>query len=146
MKKNPLLLVLMLMFAAFACEDETAEPEDLKKLALIENKGLEGKWKLTEYLADPGDGSGKWQKVTEGFAHTIEFRADGTFKEVKGEAMSSVPLFNAYKILDDKRIEMIPIDKNAPSHIWYYSELTPGTLTLGYGCIEACSGKYVAIQ
>lgn len=146
MKKSPLLLLVMLLFAAFACQDETADPDDQNKLMLTENNGLEGKWKLTDYLADPGDGSGKWRTVTEGFAHTVEFRSDGTFKEVKGVAMSSVPLFDAYKILDDQRIEMIPIDKKQPSQIWYYSDLTSGTLTLGYGCIEACSGKYVAIK
>ena len=137
----------MLLWAAFACQDNSKDPaEKDNKLARTHNKGLEGKWKMTDYLADPGDGSGKWQTVKDPMAHTIEFGADGKFTETKGEGTSSVPLFNSYKILDEQRIEMIPIDKSQKSHIWFYNNTASDKLTLSYGCIEACSGQYVAVE
>jgi len=147
MKTTRLLLSLMLLCTVMACKNETADPiDDTAKRAMKENNGLIGKWKLVEYLADPGDGSGTYREVTADVAHTIEFKENGEFIEKKGQGQSSVPLFNAYKVLDDKRIELIPIDKTAPSHIWYYSDLSTSKLTLGYGCIEACSGKYIAAE
>lgn len=147
MKTTRLLVSFMLLWAAFACQDSSTDPmEKDDKLARTQNEGLEGKWKMTEYLADPGDGSGQWQVVKDPMAHTIEFKADGKFIETKGEGTSSVPLFDAYKILDEQRIEMIPINKSEKSHIWYYSNTASDKLTLSYGCIEACSGKYVAVK
>ena len=147
MKTTRLLLSLMLLWTVMACNKETADPiDDTAKRALKENNGLIGKWKIVEYLADPGDGSGTYHEVKSEYVHTIEFKENGEYVEQKGQGQSSVPLFNAYKVLDDKRIEMIPIDKNSPSHIWYYSDLSATKVTLGYGCIEACSGKYVAVE
>lgn len=32
-----------------------------KKNIQLHNSSIVGKWKLSEYLADPGDGSGTWQ-------------------------------------------------------------------------------------
>lgn len=147
MKTTRLLLSLMLLWTVMACNKETADPiDDTAKRALKENNGLIGKWEIVEYLADPGDGSGTYHEVKGDVAHTIEFKENGEFVEQKGQGQSSVPLFNAYKIIDDKRIELIPINKNTPSHIWYYSDLSATRVTLGYGCIEACSGKYVAVE
>lgn len=147
MKTTRLLLSLMLLWTVIACKNETADPiDDSPKRAMKENNGLIGKWKIVEYLADPGDGSGTYQEVKDDVAHTIEFKENGEFVETKGQGQSSVPLFNAYKVLDDKRIELIPIDQNSPSHIWFYSDLSASKVTLGYGCIEACSGKYVAVE
>ncbi|GGM90784.1 hypothetical protein GCM10010967_24810 [Dyadobacter beijingensis] len=147
MKTTRLLLALLLCWTITACQNDTAEPLDSNgRRAAKENNGLVGKWKIVEYLADPGDGSGKYQAVTGESGHIIEFKENGEFVETKGLAQSSTPMFNAYKVLEGNKIEMIPIDKNAPSHTWYYSELSAGKLTLGYGCIEACSGKYVAVE
>lgn len=147
MKTTRLLLSLLLLWTVMACTNDPSEPlDDTAKRALKENNGLVGKWKIVEYLADPGDGSGTYHEVKSELAHTIEFKENGEFVEKKAVGQSSVPLFNAYKVLDDKRIELIPIDKTSPSHIWYYSDLSASKVTLGYGCIEACSGKYVAVE
>lgn len=147
MKTTRLLLSLMLLWTVMACQNETADPQDdTAKRALKENNGLIGKWKIVEYLGDPGDGSGTYHEVKDEAGHTIEFKENGEFVERKGQAQSSVPLFNAYKVLDEQRVEMIPIDRSQPSHIWFYSDLSATKVTLGYGCIEACSGKYVAVE
>jgi len=147
MKTTRLLFALTLLLTVIACKNDGAEPlDDAAKRAMKENNGLIGKWRIVEYLADPGDGSGTYQQVNDGFAHTIEFKENGEFVDTKGQAQSSVPLFNAYKILDSQRIELIPIDRSQPSHTWYYSELSATKVTIGYGCIEACSGKYIAVE
>ena len=138
MKTTNLFLLILFFIFAFKCSDDDTP--------VAENNGLIGKWKLTEYLADPGDGSGKWQKVTDENSETIEFHADGRFTQIKGSGISSVPFFDSYKILDEKRLEMGPIDKSSSPHIWYYSNLSATELTIGYGCIEACNGKYVAVK
>ncbi|WP_353719799.1 hypothetical protein [Dyadobacter sp. 676] len=147
MKTTRILLTLIMLWTVAACKNETADPaDDNAKRAFKENNALIGKWKITEYLGDPGDGSGTYHPVEATMAHTIEFKENGEFVEEKGQGQSSVPMFNAYKILDDKRLEMIPIDKKAPSHIWFYSDLSASKVTISYGCIEACSGKYVAVE
>ena len=137
MKKIKIFLIIFSL-CAFKCSDENSP--------VLENNGLVGKWKLTEYLADPGDGSGKWQTVSDEFSHTIEFHADGRFTEVKGKALSSVPLYKGYRSKGDNQIEMLPIDEFTPPHIWTYSDLSSTKLTLSYGCFEACGGRYVAVE
>ena len=137
MKKINIFLIL-LSLCAFKCRDEGSP--------VTENHGLVGKWKLIEYLADPGDGSGKWQPATDEFSHIIEFHPDGRFTEIKGKAQSSVPLYKGYKLKGDNLIEMLPIDETKASHTWSYSDLSSTNLTLSYGCIEACGGKYVAVE
>ena len=138
MKTIHIISVFLLVLLSVSCKDQ--------EILRNEESGLVGKWKLVEYLADPGDGSGTWQPVSEELSHTIEFHADGRFTEVKGKALSSVPLFKAYKLKDGNLIEMLPIDESTDSHIWTYTDLSATKLTLSYGCIEACGGKYVSIK
>lgn len=140
MKTTNLFLLILFSLCAFKCSEDDSP--------VSENNGLIGKWKLTEYLADPGDGSGKWQKVDENASSVIEFKANGDFLEVKGPIYSSVNSYNSYKILDDKRLQLSMKDSvaNPNKSIWYYSDLTPAKLTLSYGCIEPCGGKYIAVE
>ena len=143
MKTTRILLSLVLLWIAIACQNET---DPLDDSARKQHSGLVGKWKIVEFLGDPGDGSGTYKPVPDGAGHVIEFKANGQFIETKGIEQSSVSLFNAYKILDGNRIEMIPVDRSTPSHTWFYSDLSADKVTLGYGCIETCSGKYVAVD
>lgn len=137
--KSALLIFLTLFFiGTISCKnDDNKNP--------VQNKGLVGKWKLTAVLFDPGDGSGKFRTVSEAESGTVEFKANGDFSEIKGPIYSSVNPYNTYKILDDTRIELSIKDKPSMKTIWYYSNLSSTSLTLGYGCIEACSGKYAAV-
>lgn len=91
-------------------------------------------------------GSGTFQPVDEEWASILEFGEDGYFKEIKGPVSSSINPYDTYALLDDNRLELRwKGDTNAPPVIWHYSNLTPSTLTISYGCIEPCKANFVAI-
>lgn len=140
MKITNLFLLILFSLCTITCSKDDSP--------IFQNNGLTGKWKLIEFLADPGNGKGKWQKVDDDASSVIEFKANGDFSELKGPIYSSVNPYNTYKILDDKRLQLSVKDSvsNPSKTIWYYSDLTPTTLTIGYGCIEACGGKYIAVE
>lgn len=141
MKSIQALLLMILLTAIFSCKKDENGP------AL--NSGLVGKWKLVESLLDPGDGSGTFRTVDEMSSNVVEFKANGDFKEVKGLIYSSVNMYDTFKVLDDKRIELSLRNNpqmQLPPMIWYYSDVTPTTLTLSYGCQNPCSGKFIAIR
>lgn len=136
-------LLVIVLASAHSCQKETVATN-----AETNGGSLVGKWRLVEYLADPGDGSGTWQKVPAEFVETIEFRADGSFVAESANGLSTGDAFDRYKMLDGNRLEMRfrPGTNQAASHTWTYENPTPTTLTLHYGCIEACGGKYVAVR
>jgi len=141
MKLIQTFLFTFLLTVVFSCKKEDKGP--------AENNGLVGKWKLVESLLDPGDGSGTFRKVDEIASTVVEFKANGDFKEVKGPIYSSINVYNTYKILDDKRVELSLRNNpqmQMPPMIWYYREVTPTSLTLGFGCDKPCEGKFVVIK
>lgn len=132
-------LLTFLLTAVLSCNNEDKNP--------AQNSGLSGKWKMIEILADPGDGSGTFRPVKDEASSTLEFKANGDFKETKGIIHSSVNPYNTYKMLDDNRLELsIKNDTKTPPIIWYVAELTPTTLEISYGCIEPCRAKFIAIR
>lgn len=140
---SALALLLVVLASAYSCQKETVSTE-----AETQGGSLVGKWRLVEHLADPGDGSGTWQKTPAEFVETIEFRADGSFVAESANGLSTGDAFDRYTVLDGNRLEMRfrPGTNQAASHTWTYENPTPTTLTLRYGCIEACGGKYVAVK
>ncbi|MCF0042796.1 hypothetical protein [Dyadobacter fanqingshengii] len=139
MKLRYPICVTLLFVSMFSCKDDDV---------YAENNGLVGKWKMVEFLYDPGDGSGEFQKASEGESSVVEFKANGDFKETKGALYSSINSYTKYKILSDKKIELsgAPASSAYPTHNWTYNDLTPTSVTLGFGCDESCAGKFVAIK
>jgi hypothetical protein len=139
MKIRRAMLIILLTISAFSCKKDKID---------VENHGLVGKWKMVEFLYDPGDGSGKFQKASEGESTLVEFKANGDFKETRGSLSSYVNLYTKYRILDNDSIELsgIPNSSSNPTHLWSYKDLTPTSVTLGFGCDEACLGKFVAVD
>lgn len=141
MKFVQTFLLTFLFTVIFSCKKDDKGP--------AENSGLVGKWKLVESLIDPGNGSGTFRTVDEMASTVVEFKANGDFKEVKGPIYSSVNMYNTYKILDDKRVELTykgNPQMQMPPMIWSYSDVTPTTLTLSFGCNIPCMGKFIAIK
>jgi len=139
MKAHILLVSLLLTMSVFSCKKEDTSPP--------ENKGLVGKWKLTESLIDPGGGA-TWRKMDENSSSIIEFKANGDFSEKKGVIYSSINPYDTYRLLDNGRFQLSIKDslRNPLKTIWSYSDLTPTSVILSYGCFETCSGKYVSIK
>jgi hypothetical protein len=97
---------------------------------------LYGKWVLTEQYADPGDGSGTYQKVKE--LKTVTFLTTG---ETTGEVFEPLTRF---KILDSVRLEITTKDVNRP--LIYYYKVTAKQLVLNPPCIEGCGLKFKRVK
>lgn len=93
-----------------------------------------GTWKLTETMADPGDGSGKYRPVT-GEAKYITLEASG---KISGEA---VPDALTFKVLDSTRLELSLKGNTQPVVFWY--KVTSSKLTLNPPCIEGCGLRFI---
>jgi len=111
------------------CEDKLTQPE-------AERTSLVGRWKQTEYLADPGDGSGKWQASPENAAETLEFTADGRLRRDGTD-------FSRYRLSGDTII--LDIQQRRASR-WYIVSLSANRLEIRFPCIEPCGGRYVPVK
>ncbi|MCF2487124.1 hypothetical protein [Dyadobacter sp. CY347] len=133
------IFVTLLFVSLFSCKDDDVDAG---------NNGLVGKWKMTEYLFDPGDGSGKFQRASEGESSVVEFKANGDFKETRGSLSSYVNLYTKYKLIGNDLIELsgAPNSVAYPAHNWSYKDLTPTSVTLGFSCDGTCLGKFVAVE
>ncbi len=100
----------------------------------IAKTGLIGKWKLTEALYDPGDGSGKWTPPSQ--LTTIEFTLGGVIKYNNNKPSVK------YKIISDSVVEIS--SSSATVNITY--ELDGNKLTLIPPCIEACGERYIRLD
>lgn len=123
MKKALLLSIFCLSTLFFGCKKST------------EGSGeLYGKWKLTETLNDPGDGSGKYMKV-KGDAKYLILNHSG---KIEGDA---TPDLLTFKIVDSVRIEVT--SKNYTQPFTYLYKATAKTLTLNPPCIEGCGLRFI---
>ena len=121
-----LLLIAILILSQVACQ---------KKSAPVENESIVGKWRLTESLSDPGDGSGKWQPADPLHPQFLEFRPDGT-------AVSPGSATVGYKIISDSTLLFITDADSIPLRYHF----TKTTLALTPPCYEACGMHYVAVK
>lgn len=107
---------------------------------LIKNDRLYGKWQLTDYYADPGNGSGTWQHTNERL--NVEFTRSGQFIEYNSNGNDTT----GFTMLSDSTLQINTI--NASPFLLYHYELNDdnATLFLYPPCIEGCGYKYKAIQ
>ncbi|HYE53467.1 MAG TPA: hypothetical protein VD996_01440 [Chitinophagaceae bacterium] len=95
--------------------------------------GLTGKWTFTEYLSDPGDGSGKWQPAPAGQSY-IEFRSDSTIRTDVSQFLG----YDRYSVVDNNAILL---QGNGNSFKLTYS-IIGKTLQLNPPCREPCGLKF----
>ncbi|MCU7547545.1 lipocalin family protein [Chitinophagaceae bacterium LB-8] len=98
---------------------------------------LVGKWKMTQYYADIGDGKGNWQEADQ--QRTIEFRKDGVF--IDSEHKNA----GRYVLLDSTNIKVVPEDTTKAYNVKII-ELNDTSLVLRPNCIEGCGEKYIRIK
>ncbi len=120
-------ILSLILINIFACtkSSDTNQPEN--------NASIIGKWKQTEFLLDPGDGSGTWMPETNDYF--IQFNSDSTY-ENSGITTGDIIRFS---LPTDSTITFIY--PNATSTIRY--EIQGTKLTLTGGCIEPCGSKYI---
>ncbi|NEU07608.1 hypothetical protein GZH53_04710 [Flavihumibacter sp. R14] len=137
MKIYTKLLVIATTLIFAACSKENGEIIDV-----FGDPGvLVGKWKLSETLNDPGDGSGEWRKV-KGTDYYIAFKANG---EVSGNAL---PGYAVYSVRDSTVITFTKADGITYQNYSY--QLKDGKLNMSPAgpimCIEACGSRYVKVE
>ncbi|MEO7802262.1 MAG: lipoprotein [Ginsengibacter sp.] len=100
----------------------------------LSKTGLVGKWKLTESLMDPGDGSGQWTSPSE--KTIIEFTNSGLIKYENKQS-------DNYKVTSDSTMELL---SGSSSTINYRYKVDVDKLYMRPPCIEACGEKYERVK
>ena len=106
-----------------------------------ETSPLIGNWKLTEILADPGNGSGTFNPVTSN--KTLTFDANGTVSS-NGTICDMSTASNTSSTGTYTATSTSINSSSCPSTTLIY-ELIGTTLILNYPCIEPCKAKYIKI-
>lgn len=126
--KSPLLAAILAL-AIGACGK--------KSTSVVENESIVGKWKLTESLMDPGDGSGKWQPADPAHPSYLVFNADGTVT-----SNNPTDAISRYKLTSDSTILFYrPADS-----ISFRYRFARSTLSLTPPCYEPCGMHYEAVK
>lgn len=132
-KLSKLTVLLVSCSLLFTCD--TTDPP-------IETTLL-GKWQLTEILADPGDGSGKFRDIKSN--KIVQFNDDGTVESneefCKFTTQPSSADSGVYSI-EENKISAFCSDLEGT----VYFELKNSKLILHYPCFEGCSEKYVKMH
>lgn len=113
-------ILVLIILSLTACEKSSSDTS------------ITGKWKLTETLADPGDGSGKWISVKNSDSYLL-INADGT---ISGNIFTN---FKQYRVIDDTEIEFIY--QNGTTTTRKY-KLNGNALEISGACFEACGSRY----
>ena len=122
MKK--ILFALLFVSVIVSCKDEETGP----------GGPLYNTWKLTETLADPGDGSGKWTPAIGN--RYIKFNTNGT---VEGDALPEV----AYFTIKDSVTLSVKFKSTETTPVPYRYKITNNNLQLNPPCIEPCGYRFI---
>lgn len=129
MAKLSYVIILLSAILFFRCSKKVYTPGG--------NSALAGKWTLFETLADPGDGSGKWQPVDITNHYFIKFN---TANNIESNAYPGLGGLKQYEVVNDSTVIFIYGDGSKFNH--YYKINLP-YLTISGGCIEACGSKFI---
>jgi hypothetical protein len=127
------IVFMALLGIVCACNKSDSSPKS----------NLVGSWKLSEILADPGDGSGIFNAITSN--KTLIF-------DDKGNVGSNNVICNLYNDVSTKASTGTYSEKNATitsadcANTMINYVLKNDTLILIYPCIEACKAKYIRLR
>ena len=129
--KNFFLFILIIGFVS-SCNknDEISSSSD-----------LEGRWKLSEIFADPGNGRGTFQSVTSNKTLVFDNNGNVTSNGIICDMSSGTNLSSSgtYSLINGK------INSSLCPNINIQFELNNNTLLLIYPCIEPCKSKYIRV-
>ncbi len=134
------LLFITLFFIAFllACDKKVFSE---KKPDTDCATPIVGKWKLVEYLVDPGNGSGTWQPAPQTDGGFLEFKADGEL--IKSGFNLSIR-HDRYLIKDSVSLMLYNAGTTDSSALRY--SFKNCKLELNPMCFEACGLRYVPVE
>lgn len=120
-------ILIITIIAAFSiaasCRNSTAQQQT----------GLTGKWKFTEHLSDPGDGSGKWAPAPAGETY-IEFRKDSTI----ATDVSQLQGYTRYTKITKDEIML----SQSGNNVTFRYNIKGNTLEIRPPCREACGLRF----
>lgn len=135
MKKFFFVLVTISML--LSCSEDNSRKSETNEFL--------GKWKMTETLIDPGDGSGTYVPVSG--EYFLEFFPNGTVGTNYMLCTLSGTNTGSYTSLyfaDEQYIQSQTCNANQDFQIYYQME--GENLILNYPCIEACQVKFIRIN
>ena len=131
------LILLLLTFIAIASCNTSDDAGNLQ------DYDLEGTWKLTANLADPGDGSGTFQTVNSN--KTITFNSDGTYTSTGDMCNISIGTTTATSGTYDTVGQTIN-SSCGTNNLPISYEINGSILEITYLCIEPCKSRYSKVN
>ncbi len=129
-----LVLISVIFLSLVSCKKDKIDPDDI----------LIGTWKLSEILADPGDGTGTFvpvdsdKKIT--FKTNSKIISNGNLCNISAD--TTTPTEGNYSI--DK---FTFVSENCNNPDYEYSFVIEGNeMIITYPCIEGCKAKYHKID
>lgn len=101
---------------------------------------LVGKWKQTEYLIDPGNGSGTWQPY-QGEPTFLTFKADGTVEY--NRPVFTMQDYDRYSIIEVGKMWLLSSSGDSAQHSY---SIENNRLTIGLRCIEPCGARFERVN
>ena len=91
------IFTILAICSLLACSKENNE-------GVVTMQDLTGKWKLTEYYRDIGNGTGEWVPTDANDIEIVQFDASGKFTH--NENFSIQEGIDRYRIVGDNKIEL----------------------------------------
>jgi len=133
-----LIKYLLLCLIIFSCSDDNGRKS--------ESSDILGKWKLTQTLFDPGDGSGVYVDVEANDNREIEFTNNGNVISNYSLCLDNPTTgtsFTAPYFADEDYI----LPNNCfPDGFNIEYQIQGESLILSYPCVEGCLFKFVRIE
>lgn len=129
--------VLVIFSMLLSCEQDNSHNSETNEFI--------GKWKMTETLIDPGDGSGTYAPVSG--EYFLEFFTDGTVDSnymlctLSGTNTGS---YTSTYFAEEQYIQSQTCNANQDFQISFQME--GENLILNYPCVEACLVKFIKIN
>jgi len=121
-------IIIITIIAAFSIS------ASCRNQATQQQSNLTGKWKFTEYLSDPGDGSGKWATAPAGETY-IEFRKDSTIA-------TDVSQLQGYSRYTSMTKDEIVMQQSGNNNVKFKYDIKGNNLEIRPPCREACGLRF----
>jgi hypothetical protein len=137
-----IITFLVVVTCTIACEKSPMQTQD-KSVAAAKGETeptLAGKWKMTEFWSDLGNGTGSWMPAGETI-ETVTFGADGSFSSSENSPFYSFG-YDRYAVKTTNMVFLFN-SKSGSGDSYQFAIESGGTLLLYAKCRENCMRRYV---